>query len=689
MSYGQVGNYSSLSRIFYAQAATRSAISPRAFPARCFSQLTLRATAAIHASLDSEAAPEDSDIDHFASQSTAYQHVSIAPHQHTEHGSGRDGKVEAQQDVGTTQIASLEKEQSLPETCSQLGPQQMTSTSDKLDEKHGDLPTANTGSNRGVTPYMQLKAMRPADAHIYNSTRNSVLKDRSSWSYDWRVPLLDLRQHFQPDSAPLSDLGAFAGSDKLYRQFSAREVFNPHEWSQQAFAGYVRDLAQSEVSRLVNRHLYAGHTTHVLAVKELLLSLFKKPEFQPLITAEAFENALPFFYRYRMIDAARSLWNLTLERRFPIRAKTFNISLRATADQRDLHNFTYLLRSMINLGIRPSEDSWVSLIIALESHAAKKVVVENMRDVGLLRREDVVRAVAVQMLSSTLRKGLDGSIDDTLKQFDADYGRHWFSSGAANAICKHLCEAGMTLEALEFLNTMANRGCKPNQGTLDIFLGCCYRKSDPHLALRLLKLFWIRHGVFASETSHHMLFALAWQRKMYNMCKVLWWHACIEAKLTHRMQELTVRSLLRTTPRATANLSKVWMKEAGKLIVGIESGPRVHERSEASSRHETPLRRKVAQLAAKSDTQEDREAQLALVREILDADFSAWKQYRFYVDHFHQGLTRALSIDENWHKRGIVNISFERKLKEAVQLPVRPKVRFFGAPRRIVRKTVV
>ena len=525
------------------------------------------------------------------------------------------------------------------------------------------------------------KAVKKQEEWNRVAATNSILRERGSWSYDWRVPLLELREHFSKDGSPLSDLDAFVKPDVFYQQFSAPEIFKPLEWSVPAFARYVKEIASSQVTRLMNRHLYEGHASHVLAVKETLVSLFNDPDLQMYLSTDAFEDALRFFYRHNSISEARKFFNMMLERNIPIRPRTLNVALCATAVKKDLHNFTFLLKAMISLGLKPSEDTWVSLVIALESGAAKLAVIDNMRELGLLDRRDVSQAVSAELISIELGESIK-STDDALaliERFDAQFGEDWFTKRAGNAIVKHLCTNAKADDALAFLAVMVERRNVPNRGTLDILLTHCLYNLDADGALQLLTLFHRRFKIWGGEFSYNVLFLIAWHTLRYNLCRVIWWKACIETAVSYRMQELTMRSLLRNTPPLTNNHSKMWMKEVGKVVVGIsrsvDASPENDSESQEQEGSNTSIKQLVREIAEWSATGPERADQKKLARRVMGADLSAFKLYRFDEDLFHASFERALEKDRSWHLRGLHKIPLAEKMAQAVDIPVQYKVR--------------
>ncbi|MCJ1325542.1 hypothetical protein MMC10_002205 [Thelotrema lepadinum] len=572
---------------------------------------------------------------------------------------------------------------------------QMFKTFEEAMKQHGTESTQKTFKLQPIkTDVVLNKAVQKQEEWNRATATNSILKERGSWSYDWRVPLQELRQNLRKDASPLSDVDAFVRPAVLYHQFSAREIFKPLEWSTPSFASYVKELASSQVARLMNRHLYVGHTNHVLAVRETLVSLFVDPDLRAYLSADAFEDALRFYYRHNIITEARKLFNIMLERNIRLRSRTLNIALCATAVKRDLHNFTYLLRAMINLGLKPSEDTWVSLVIVLESGAAKLAVVQNMRELSLLERLDVRQAISAELISTELDESTQ-TVDDVLaimKKFDSQFGDDWFTERAGNIIIKHLCSSAKADQAFPFLATMVERRTIPNRATLDILLSHCLYNLDADGALQLLILFSKRFRVSGGEFSYNLLFLIAWYTLRYNLCRTIWWKACIDTAVSFRMQELTMRSLLRNTPPLTNNHSKLWMKEVGKVMVGIsrniDTGSKNDLESQEAVRSNTPVKELVQDLAEWSATGKERFDQTALAQRMMGADLSAFKLYRLDEDLFHAAFEEALKQDKSWHLRGFENIPLKDKIAQAIDIPVQYKVRLtdgMGVEQRKVR----
>ena len=519
----------------------------------------------------------------------------------------------------------------------------------------------------------------------HNSITSSVTKFKGTWSYDWRIPLLELRQHFQKDPSPIIHSSEVTRAITQYQEYAAAEIPKPSTWSQESFAIYIKELALSRVSRVLQRQLYAKNTSHVFAIRKILLTLFRDHSMRPYLTPLAFENAMMFFYRYNMVSSCRELFNLMTTLEIPIFSSTFNLMLRAAAEKKDLHNFTYLLRAMIRMGVKPNENTWVAFVTAISTNVVKIAIIKQMRELGLLERDDVVQAVVIELLPTEITSHFGNGLDLNLlvEHLDSKYGRSWLSTMSANVMCRKLGELGHISEAVKILEIMLERGSRPDKFTLSIFLNHCTRIADSDLALRFLTLFQNRYGIRATKLNFHSLFMLGWRSRKYNMCRVVWRVACVNAAVTYRMQELVMRSLLRNTPPDPCNLREKWMKEAGKIVIGVDMEKQewAHNREKSQGARPSHKVGLIMELATYAEGPEKRTYRLARAKKLLAEDLAASSSHRL-KESFLTLLREALKMDDKWQREGKWKITIYRRLHLAIWTKIEPKVMGYLSTRR-------
>ncbi|MCJ1438113.1 hypothetical protein MMC27_007500 [Xylographa pallens] len=492
-----------------------------------------------------------------------------------------------------------------------------------------------------------------------------VTQNSGSWSNDWRLAFLELKQHYKADSTatrkPLLITYKLPRNALVYRQVRAHDIPRPETWSSFTFTAHVKGLAQSKVSRLMHRHLYRNQTTHTDAVQTAIMQLFEDKSSRPYLSTEAFNIALSFCYKHSNISNARKLFNMMDDTHVTISAETFNIMLRGAAVRKDLHTFTYLLRVMTRRGVSPNGDTWIAFLMVIKDKHTKLFVTRYMREAGMLKDAAMLQPVVDKIVYIELSSHLahDQDLDSFVLLMDSRYGPDWLSVKTANQMCYILGENGLISQAVKVLGFMVDRGCQPDNITLHIFLGYCRRLRQPQRAIEFLQLFKSQYNVSVTEVEYDSLFMLAYRSKLVNCCRVIWRVACLEAAVTYRMQELVLRSLLCNTPEHPRTTTQQFIKTAGKVVVGID----IHFGT--SSEESDPRWQTMQLLSQFSATGEDRERSLSLAKRMISRDLHATRHYKL-AGNFNDLLAEALTLDRGWHN--------EEK-EEKQQKPVMWKIR--------------
>ncbi|MCJ1362813.1 hypothetical protein MMC16_001919 [Acarospora aff. strigata] len=442
---------------------------------------------------------------------------------------------------------------------------------------------------------------------------------------------------------------------KKILQLRVDQIARPRAWTTLSFVDYVADITRSTVSRLMHRHLYKDDDPHVKKVAQELRILFKDPQYQDFVSVQAFNHALEFLYRYNMVSTLRTLFVRMEELNLRMLPETFNIMLRGAAARKDLHTYTFLLRLMIKRGVKPNGGSWVALLMAVPSRAVQMRIESSMRKRGLLGYPATVKEVASLMVSGELTGHLGSGQD--LKSFmgriDGIYGLDWVSLSSLNRILDVTCEGGSFSQVLDALELFRDRSIHPNSVSLNTILSHCHRQGNINEAVRQMQHIHSGYMVEADEVTYHILFLLGWKARHYNVCRMVWRHACMAAAVSYRMQQLVLRSLLRNTPTQPKTKTDKWITSAGKVTVGI-----------------TVEQSMVAKLVGWSATGAQREETLAMAKQILAQDLSAVQNYRPAHSLVHQ-LTEGLALDGYWTREHLwTNTSTTWKLENAISIPL-------------------
>ena len=451
---------------------------------------------------------------------------------------------------------------------------------------------------------------------------NKLLKDKGLHSHDWRIAFNELQKHYTPkkvDSSKsantldgardvIQNAGShthFGGSDEI--QSSARDVISisrnhrtfqlahrvppPTEWSEANLGLYVKSLAESQRVQAnvtwAEKPQVMGWTNiaHIVAAFD---KVFYGSTSQEFLSIEAFNTALRFFYDHSMMAKARSLYIRMEDLKMPIPTETFNILLRGSASQRDLHNFTFLLKNMARRGFKPNEETWTLFLQVFDNSEVRAVIVRKMAEMNMLDKIGVRRDVAAQMVHYEITNYLGDGHDHHgfLRHMDSKYGPGWLSTAAGNKLLNEVAKRKSARESLNLLYEMKKAGFSPDDISINTLLRHCLPLRLHELAIEILEAFEYHYRLYPRHAAHETLFLQAWRSRLPNFSAVIWRSACIYNAVSDKMRDLVLQSLLSYTPALDESIqsSKVaepsnlsinarFKKFAGVFAVGVD-GPR-------------------------------------------------------------------------------------------------------------------
>lgn len=500
-----------------------------------------------------------------------------------------------------------------------------------------------------------------------------MLKDRGSWSYDWRIPLEVLeRCHKQGGNKATasSSILRLPQGIPAPRNTRADQIKPPSIWSISSFYAYVVQLASSRVDRLVSRRIYSEGETHTSAVTDILAKLFADPALKYMVSSDAGNIALKFLFEKGKFARGQDIFCQLQELQKDDDPTTYNIMLGAAAEQRDLYNFIYVLKMMVARRVCPDTTTWLHLARTVSVDEVRALIIRMMTEKGLLAdcsaHEKAVALLMPQVVKKSLRSGEPAQ--EFLAALDDQHGPRWCSTAAAEPIIDEIGIRHSTQEALVFLRKLHDRGYQPTQGMLLLLLRQCTWTKAHQLAVEILALFRTDYKVKPSKQIYDVLFKQAWRSRLYNCCRVLWIYACVSGHTSFDMQQMVKKSLTarKGKPATVQTRSGIWEETAGKVITD-------HARQNTIGTFQASMSLWKPLEANSETSQNDRDRYLQAVRLILDRDLAIVGQYQLpkaLDEEFH----RALKADRQWAlSRALRDIPIECKYSQIINVPLVPK----------------
>lgn len=449
---------------------------------------------------------------------------------------------------------------------------------------------------------------------------NKLLKDKGLQSYDWRIALSDLQKHYIPEninapkdvdtSVHLPSLNQNAGSHTQdsdssneilspvrkvttrsgnYSSFRlARNIPPPTEWSPSNLAIYVDALTESQRTQIrvpwAEKPRLKGWVNNedVVAAFD---KVFYSAASQQSLSIEACNTALRFYYDHGMMEKARSLYIRMEDLKMHISTETFNILLRGSASQRDLHNFTFLLNNLTRRGFKPNEKTWTLFLQVIDPSKVRAVIARKMAEMNMLDKTGIRRDVAALMLQYEIVNYLGDGHDPRsfLGHMNRKYGIGWLSTTAGNQLLNEVAKLRSAEESLDLLYEMKQGGFMPDDISINTLLRHCLPLRGHELAIEVLDTFKHHYRLHPGPKSYETLLLQAWRSRLLNFSTVIWRSACIYSAVTDKMESLVFQSLLSYTPTQDERVKSDNIAEtsspsryakfkiyAGRCVIGLD-----------------------------------------------------------------------------------------------------------------------
>jgi hypothetical protein len=118
---------------------------------------------------------------------------------------------------------------------------------------------------------------------------------------------------------------------------------------------------------------------------------------------------------------------------------------------------------------------------------------------------------------------------------------------------------------------MEDRHIPPDEVSVNTILNYCKQTANVVGALEVLRCIPPSSNFVPDEMTYHVLFEMAWRTKSFNLAKVVWRYACLNATTTSWMRNRVVVSLKNSIRMRGSDLSprQFFQKAAGVFITAI------------------------------------------------------------------------------------------------------------------------
>ncbi|KAI9671890.1 MAG: hypothetical protein M1817_003435 [Caeruleum heppii] len=525
----------------------------------------------------------------------------------------------------------------------------------------------------------QARRMQEATANwaCHKAFRNQQLKAQRSVQ-DWRTTLRELElstrscQKVKPPSPlsrRLSRLHIRAGPpdplNPVAEQRRADEISRPTLWTKKSFTGYVEQLLRCGVSRSAHRFLYASDEDHTLRVCDILENLLMEDDKQQFLKLDIVSQVLVFFVKHHKLPQARRLFVDMDRHGGKLNEQAIHIMLRGAAKANDLHNFTFLLRLMLQRGLEPDASTWLAFLLLRLPVGAKTKIVQVMRRKGLIQSSATLQAATRFVAQEQFPLWLDAGLDpmafiDCMQDIYGSSSLYWYTSASFNHMLDELGKRGLNAAILTLWDVSRVRGQAPSTVSLNIVLIHCGRSGDAELAIHMLQLAE-RDNIASDKVTYDALSQIAWKGLLYNFARVVWRCACVDGAVSMKLQTRLRKSLAHDG--APTTVRQIWIHTVGKIAFGVAEGPNPEAEAVASDANV------LSQLCRPRRTAEERAQAANLIRILIWRDLGAFRTRRRSVS-LAKLLQQAFRTDREWIDQGLWDSrSIEWKIERAIHVP--------------------
>ena len=427
---------------------------------------------------------------------------------------------------------------------------------------------------------------------------NRLLKGKSPLSYDWRIPLRLLEQHYKPLQIQIPDKPreldrqenklndtTLEGQnrDRMVHVRSrdrrnlklARDLEKPSVWSESKLVEYCEDLVESQYSKdripqyLGNPSVGSNNLNDIMI---RLDDIFHSSITKRYLNLQVYNIALRFYYAHGIFSKARSLLTQMEDLKIDISTETFNEILKGAASSQDLHNFTFILRKGIQLGFKPDGETWNMLLMTVTSDGVRAVIIQKMRERGVIDalpgNRGLTRLIVQTEVASHIEK--HGDRETLLDHLDKTYGITWLTTSTGNKLLDEFSKYASVPETLALLPEMKLRGFVPDEVSLHALLRHCLLQRQHRNAVHTVQFFHYHFGLRPGKMAYEVLFLMAWKGRLLNLVRIVWRYACSNGHLTFRMRNLVLKSLTVKARIEAAGSRAVGFKElVGEFVVSV------------------------------------------------------------------------------------------------------------------------
>ncbi|KAJ4422496.1 hypothetical protein N0V82_002830 [Gnomoniopsis sp. IMI 355080] len=487
-----------------------------------------------------------------------------------------------------------------------------------------------------------IKVSRDESTLLLSGTRQAI--NRATEVFRSMAGTISVTRQFRPRDPRESDIEEMGNEEEFFTPPLSRDegayvkkrrhtqhaylTPMPLEWTAKTLKDYVVSLVDTYIDPALHAPTYqstpgAVLVDHERAVARRVTRLFLHLPSEAGISYSGIKMAMSYMTEKgdKYLPYVRGLFALMEQRGIRMDTDVFNILLRAPLKTQNLRKFRNTLRNMIKRGFAPNFDTWILFLRMFESVNVKYCILQAMNAKNMIGTPENIQRIANEMaLYDANYAAVQGKDLATFLQEQEDrYGPDWLTRDAGNKVLHVLGEYRRYEDAFKLLDLMIERyhaipsnhtherlATRPDATSFATIINHARLERKVPLAVNVLRKMNTRKALRQpSLTILHLLFDLAWKKRLRATIVVIWWYASLARLTSYRMRR-RVTALLSGDlgpPGHQEITAEVYHQLGGETLAReLVGGPEALEQIKVFCRQtwgENYPRKRLASLAAK------------------------------------------------------------------------------------------
>lgn len=333
----------------------------------------------------------------------------------------------------------------------------------------------------------------------------------------------------------------------------------PLEWTAKTLKDYVVSLVDTYIDPALHATTYESTPGAVLldherAVARRITRLFLRLPSEAGISCSGIKMAMLYMTEKgdKYLPYVRGLFDLMERQGIRMDTDVFNILLRAPLKTQNLRKFRNTLRNMTKRGLVPNFDTWILFLRMFESIEVKSYILQAMNAKNMIGTPETIQRIANEMAPyDANHAAIQGKDLATFLQEQEDrYGPDWLTRDAGNKVLHVLGEYKRYEDAWKLLDLMIERyrsippthiherlATRPDTTSFATIINHARLERKVPLAVNVLRKMNTRKFLRQPTlTILHLLFDLAWKKRLRATIVVIWWYASLARLTSYRMR---------------------------------------------------------------------------------------------------------------------------------------------------------